>query len=227
MVRGGSDRWRLDVAKSVSPHDGAALSCGVLIFVSDLVDRARQPRVRAVELGRLRRQLAGALAGERPSRQEREAASRMRELRQLVTAELGEVDCCGQCTRGCARPQGIYDGGHCCSGNTSDVFNANEIAALAASGTRLRHLRAPREQLAGCAFRGPRGCSLDAADRPNVCAMYICRDLRRELFDRARLDDIEAVLDELGCTYERFVQLRAARLERAELAAIHPDLAEV
>jgi hypothetical protein len=193
----------------------------VLIALRNLVDRARQVPARAAELHQLRRRFAEVVQADE---QLRTMAHRMRELRARASAALGAVDACRSCTRGCAPPQGIYDGGHCCSGDTADVFNPDEVAALAYSGTRVRNLRAPREQHAGCAFRGPAGCTLEAVDRPNVCTLYLCRDLRHELFDRGSLDELECVVDELGEVYERFVARHAEVCAGAELAEIHPAL---
>lgn len=193
----------------------------MLIALHSLVDRARHVRSRADELHALRRRF-GAVGN--AGRELAALARRMRELRVEASAALGAVHACTSCTSGCPSPQGVYDGGHCCSGDTADVFNRDEVAALALAGTRMRHLRAPREQHAGCAFRGSTGCTLRAADRPNVCTLYLCRDLRRELHDRGALDHIEALIDELGATYERFVAALARHQADVELADIHPAL---
>ena len=89
---------------------------------------------------------------------------------------------------------------------------------LARAGTRPRHLRAPRGDHAGCAFRGATGCTLPPAHRPQRCVHYTCNLLRRELRARGELAPVDELLAELQRLMARFVELRRARLDD-ELAA--------
>jgi hypothetical protein len=194
----------------------------VLIAARYLVDRARHPRSRADELRALRTRLV-ELPGCADA-VERELAGELRDLRARVTEALGRVDACGQCTAGHPLPASQWSGGHCCSTNTADVFTEDELAALSAAGTRPGHLRPPRSEHAGCIFRGPAGCSLDAAHRPTVCSRYMCGDLRAELHARGDLLDLVALVDRMDEVYGAFLAARAARREREELAEIERAL---
>lgn len=99
---------------------------------------------------------------------------------------------------------------------TADLFDENELAALAHAGTRPRDLTPPAGADAhpGCAFRGPRGCTLEVAHRPGRCVHYLCDTLRRELHARGRLDTVERTLAELNRTMQQFVAVHQARLDR-------------
>ena len=189
-----------------------------------LTARLRQPRSRKSELAALGRRFRAEERAGRPGEAERELAGRLRRLRARLAGEFGAVTSCGGCAGGKSWPAGAFSGGHCCSGDTGDVFTDREVAALVYGGTRPRHLRAPRTEHAGCAFRGPRGCTLAAADRPNLCARYVCTELRRELHARGRLAAVETLIDEMADAFARLSSLRDARLERAWLADIHPLL---
>ncbi|MBS1124077.1 MAG: uncharacterized protein H6Q90_6305, partial [Deltaproteobacteria bacterium] len=109
-----------------------------------------------------------------------------------------------------------------CAGVTADLFDGNELAALAHAGTRPRDLTAPAraDAHAGCAFRGPRGCTLDVMHRPGRCVHYLCDTLRRELHARGQLDPVETKLAELNHAMQRFVAVHQARLDRDILAPI-------
>ena len=115
-------------------------------------------------------------------------------------------------------PSGVFAGGHCCSGATEDVFGDVEVAALVAGGTRAGDLCAPSTEHAGCAFRGEAGCSLAAADRPNICVRYACRSLSRELFDHGALDRFEHLSGQIERVFADFSTARAARLLDREWA---------
>lgn len=190
----------------------------MFISVRYLIDRARHPRSRADELRRLRTQLDSARdeAGET----ERAIAVRLRDLREQMSSAQGAVDACGSCTTGHPLPASRWSGGHCCSTGTFAVFTDEEIAALAAAGTRPRDLAPPREDHAGCAFRGSTGCSLSAAHRPTVCSRYLCRDLRAELHARGDIDPLVELVDRMSDEYEAFLRARAARQDADELAEI-------
>jgi hypothetical protein len=88
------------------------------------------------------------------------------------------------------------------------VFDDDEVAALALAGTKPRDLGGLRGDHAGCAFRGPHGCSLDARDRPNVCVRFACRELEAEMRADGRWDRARALTRQLDETFRRFVRAR-------------------
>lgn len=183
----------------------------------------RQPRSRAEEARRLRLRFA-AEAG-RPGEGAQEpselaAATELRALRLELAAAVGAVESCKSCALGHPSPHGHFAGGHCCGLQTEDAFNDDEVAALARAGTRPADLSLPRGDHAGCAFRGPGGCSLDLPHRPNLCVRYLCPDLKRELHGRGDLSAIEEIGERLESAYLRFITLRKARLDEEEAAAL-------
>ena len=99
---------------------------------------------------------------------------------------------------------------------TEDAFNDDEIAALRLSGSLPRDLRLPRGEHAGCAFRGPTGCSSASKTSQSLCVRYLCPDLFREVYGRGDGAKIEALCDEMEAVYLRFIKLRAARLAADE-----------
>ncbi len=105
---------------------------------------------------------------------------------------------------------------------TGDLFDDNELAALAHAGTRAHDLSPPpgSDTHAGCAFRGPRGCTLEVEHRPGRCVHYICDTLRRELYTRGQLDAIEATLADLNRDMQRFTAVHQARCDRDVLAPL-------
>lgn len=195
----------------------------VLISAERLLLRIRQVPSRADELLVLRRRVRAEHAVV-PDAAERETALAIRALKVEISAALAGVDACRSCSTGKPWPRGAYAGGDCCSGVTADVFDDDEVAALAQAGTRPRDLNAPRGEHPGCAFRGPHGCTLEAADRPGLCVHYVCETLRGELHDRDDLVPIEARLAELDRQMIQFVALRADRLERAQVAELEAAL---
>jgi hypothetical protein len=183
----------------------------VLIPVQHLLDRLRHPRSRADELRDVRRRLAAAPGPGEATAEELSAAQALRRLREELSAALSGVESCSGCASGHPLPHGRWDGGHCCGCATTQVFTDDEIAALRLGGTTPARLAAPAGDHAGCAFRGPGGCSLDAADRPSICVRYVCRELEDELRGRGDRASVKAIAAELGRTFERFRALRAAR----------------
>jgi hypothetical protein len=182
----------------------------------------RQVRSRAAEL----RELTTRLRAERaatPGADERATALAIRELKTALTRTIAEVSCCTSCARGMPLPGGAFAGGHCCSGHTPEIFDEVEVAALAQAGTRPRDLPAPTTEHAGCAFRGPTGCSLAAENRAALCHRYVCDDLRRELYTKGRLDEVERLCGELDDAYRTFAKLREARLDREWLDEVAPQ----
>lgn len=117
---------------------------------------------------------------------------------------------CSSCAVGYPEPFGHWDGGHCCGGNSENLFTNDELAALKLAGTTAGKLSPPHSDLAGCVFRGPTGCSLSVDDRPNICVRYLCRTLERELLARGDKPEIVALAQELKETFEEFVKLRVA-----------------
>jgi hypothetical protein len=83
------------------------------------------------------------------------------------------------------------------------------VAALALGGTKARDLRGPAGDHAGCAFRGPEGCSLDPRDRPNLCVRFACRELEAELRRRGQWERTRAMTRRLEETFRRFVAARS------------------
>ena len=191
----------------------------MLIPIERLLLRARHVRTRADELITLNGRVRAARA-ERPGDEERTAAAELRALKVRVSASLTSVTSCASCAEGKRWPRGAFAGGDCCTGVTADLFSDDEVAALAAAGTRPRDLRAPTDEHAGCAFRGARGCTLDAAHRPERCVSYMCNILRRELRTRGELAEADAMIAELRSTMARFTALRSARLDDDILAPL-------
>ncbi len=191
----------------------------MLVLARKLVDRLRQPRTRADEVAELRRRFAAAPGPAVASAGEVEAARELASLRARMIAALGLVDACAGCARGHPLPHGRWDGGHCCGGTAAGVFGDDEVAALRLSGTTPASLVAPRGDHAGCSFRGPTGCSLDPAHRPNLCVRYLCRELEAELRARGDLPAIKAIGASMSAELARFSRARAARL----LAGADPE----
>lgn len=185
----------------------------MLIAARHLVDRLRHPRSRADELAALRRRVAAAPGANDVPEEEAMAAAELRRLRIELSAALADIESCGGCAKGHPLPHGRWSGGHCCGCRTEDVFTDDEVAALRLSGTTPGRLVPPVSDHAGCVFRGPEGCSLDPADRPNICVRYVCRELEGELRERGDLARIKALSTRIGATLTRFSRLRAARAE--------------
>jgi hypothetical protein len=190
----------------------------MLIAARYLVDRMRQPRSRADEVLTLRRRIGAEPSPEAVSVEEAAAARELAGLRQEMSQAIGAVVSCTTCAVGHPPPHGRFSGGHCCGLRTEDAFNDDEVAALRQAGTRPAALRLPRGDHAGCAFRGPLGCSLAVPNRPNLCLRYICPQLSRELGARGDLERIEAIGARLEEVYMRFIMLRRERLDAEEVA---------
>jgi hypothetical protein len=93
------------------------------------------------------------------------------------------------------------------------LFTPDEITALAIAGTPAPSMRAPTSDHAGCAFRGPEGCTLDPRDRPNLCVRYVCRKLEAELRARGDWAAIRALGNRLGAAFARFERIRESQEE--------------
>lgn len=189
---------------------------GVLIAARHLVDRLRHPRQRADDLRDVRQRLAALPGPEAVGEEQLALARELRGLRERLIAALGAVESCSGCAVGHPLPFGRWAGGHCCGGKTQTLFTDDELAALKLGGTAPSRLIAPDSDVAGCAFRGPTGCSLSAHDRPNLCTRYLCRDLEREIKQRGDLAAIATLQEQIRDRFERFVRLR----EEAALDAL-------
>jgi hypothetical protein len=197
----------------------------VLIPAQYLVDRLRGPKSRADQVRELRRRLLAQADARRASPDERALASQLRRLREALAKAFRDVEACSGCARGYPLPHGRWQGGHCCGGRTEYVFTDEELGALRLSGTTPERFVPPRSDHAGCAFRGPTGCSLDVGDRPNICVRYVCRELHAELDTRGRLSEITDLESALRETFRRFVAARAERLENEMLRELAETLA--
>ncbi|CAN5874177.1 hypothetical protein BH11MYX2_BH11MYX2_37250 [soil metagenome] len=191
----------------------------MLIAVERLLIRVRQVPTRADELIALGTRVR-EMRTEKPGREERAVAARIREVKTRVSAALSHVTSCGTCATGKRPPRGAFAGGDCCSGITGDLFSEEQLAPLVQAGTTPRKLRAPRTTHAGCAFRGDTGCTLDVGDRPARCIHYTCWGLRNELRKRGELVAMDAQLDELKALMEQHTELRNARIEDELIAPL-------
>lgn len=182
----------------------------MLVPVTALLRRWRGPTARAAEVADVRRRIAAA-AREPASDEVRALALELRALRPQVLLAFQGVRACTGCGHGRPEPHGHWNGGFCCGGKTSGVFDDDEVAALALAGTRPGRLRPPAGDHAGCAFRGPTGCSLDAVDRPSLCVRFACRELEAELRASGRWERVRALTRQLEKTFARFVKARDAQ----------------
>ena len=182
----------------------------VLIAAQHLIDRLRQPRSRADEVRAVRLRLVAQPPARRATAEQVRLAHELRRLREELTRLLDGVTSCSGCARGHSLPHGRWSGGQCCGGHTDEIFTDHELAALRLSGTTPSRLAAPVSDHAGCAFRGPLGCSLDVADRPNLCVRYVCRELEAELAERGTLADVKKAARALGRAFDDFVRATSA-----------------
>ncbi len=174
-----------------------------------LLDRLFYGRSRADELASLRARFATQPGRRGASAAQIQLAEQLRSLRlELSQACVSTV--CGGCAKGHPLPAGQFEGGHCCSGQTLELFSQDEVAALKLAGTTTNRMRPPRQTHAGCIFRGARGCSLLAVDRPSLCVRYCCIDLRQQLRDEDQWASYAALAKALRDTFDRFVESRQA-----------------
>jgi hypothetical protein len=178
----------------------------VFVRVERLLMKLRQPASRADELNALRQRMRDELVADIRD-DERALARDVHAAKLAVSAELTDVTSCAK------------DSGACCAGVTAHLFDDRELAALVGAGTRLADLTPPAKHEAhdGCAFRGPRGCTLATEHRPARCVHYVCNELRRELHRKGRLDTVEALLAELNAAMQRFGQVHSERMDREVL----------
>jgi hypothetical protein len=130
-----------------------------------------------------------------------------------VRAEIGALtarpDCCAVCAAGLPEARAELAGGFCCGSSAPPVESELELAVLLLGGHHPEH--APVTRLhAGCLFRTPGGCTLQAAARPSRCVGYLCRDLKRELHRRGALRAVVALADELEAGVARVAAVLGA-----------------
>ncbi len=160
------------------------------------------PATRRDELRDVRRRLRAA------SRRSWDEATvvRLRAARDAMCQAQGRLRACESCAVGCDPPHGQWEGGFCCGGETANLFSDEELACLAACGVNTSDLvPPPTNDHAGCAFRGPRGCSLKMAKRPSVCLWYLCRDVSQELGYAGRGKQAGSRATELVQAFRAFV----------------------
>ncbi len=184
----------------------------MLVPLSRLFRRV-EPRSRDDELTTLRARFRAQPSSREAGAAAVACAKRLRDLRVEMARAFAEagVTACGSCARGRPEPNGHWPGGSCCGSRTLDLFSAPEVAALKLVGVAARDLVPPRADHAGCAFRGPAGCSLPPAHRPSICVRYICLELRAELLDDPRWKRISTLAAALRDESIRFAALLAER----------------
>ncbi len=186
-----------------------------------------RPATRAHEVASLRLRLMAEASPRQVDPQERRLALRLRDMRTQMIGLIGDVRACRSCARGYPLPHGRWEGGYCCGGTTENVFQQEELACLRASGTRPRDFRTPRAVHAGCAFRGPRGCSLAPAHRPNLCVRYTCRDLHEEFSKRGIERQVRQLASQIQRTFSEYRSLRSNRLDRESLERFEAETKKI
>ncbi|RLB64695.1 MAG: hypothetical protein DRI90_04000 [Deltaproteobacteria bacterium] len=177
----------------------------MFISLRQLLEARRYGVRRAVDLAQLRVRFAGQPGGGQATVAERELAIRLRDLKTSLAAAFGDVTACAACARNCPPPAGRWTGGRCCGTATSAVFTTEEVRALKFGGARAGGLPVPSSVFAGCAFRGPTGCSLEPADRPSACLVFACDDLRAELDAKPEGSAVHQLRRDLSSTFDRFL----------------------
>jgi len=175
---------------------------------------------RSDEIACIRLRLTAEIsAGEYGSR-ELQLATDLRAMRERMLPLISPVEACRTCAKGFPLPNGRWDGGYCCGGTTENVFSQSELAALGAAGTQPKDLTVRQFHQAGCVFRGPTGCALPPAHRPNLCVRYACRILNEEYEKRGVSTDVKNLASQIQRAFNEFDTLRAARLEREAANAL-------
>jgi len=191
----------------------------VFVAVERLLIRRRQPASRATELIELRKrtraEIAAAVDPDELALARDVLAQKLRVAGAITTARS-----CGGCAVKQPFPTGHFAGGACCAGVTGVLFDDDELGALVHAGTRPDDLVAPVTDHAGCAFRGPTGCTLAVTHRPARCVHYFCETLRGELHARGALDALERELGELDRSMQRYRAARRARTDREVLSPL-------
>jgi len=174
-----------------------------MIPVERLLSRGR-PTSREDDLARLAARFAVQPSRLFAPREALRLARRMGALKRTLADRFASVESCRGCARGEPLPKGRWEGGRCCATSTLVVFSTLEVAALKLSGVAKGDLAPPAADHAGCAFRGPRGCSLRPEQRPSMCLLYVCADLAPELVERDDAEEVNALRVELRAAREAF-----------------------
>ena len=178
---------------------------GVVLLPTERLFRKRTARDE--DLSTLRARFSSQPTAREAGAEAVASAARLRELRVAMSRAFEHVDACGGCGKKRPEPHGHWAGGACCGSRTLDLFTQKEVASLKLAGIRARDLEPPRGDVAGCAFRGERGCSLVPEQRPNICVRYICLELRAELIDKPEWRAISKLGAELRDEFARFESL--------------------
>jgi hypothetical protein len=173
----------------------------VLLPISRLF---RKRDARDDELATLRARFSAAPSAREAGTEAVASAARLKELRIAMSRAFENVEACSGCGKKRPEPHGHWPGGACCGSRTLDLFTQHEVASLKLAGVTARALEAPKGDHAGCAFRGERGCSLSAEQRPNICVRYICLELRAEVIDKPEWRAISKLGAELRDEFARF-----------------------
>lgn len=172
------------------------------------------------DLASLRLRLIAEAGPHEVGPQERDLANELRLMREQMTRLIEPVEACRTCAKGFPLPNGRWDGGYCCGGTTENVYSQAELASLRASGTDPKDFRTRVTQQAGCVFRGPRGCSVAPAHRPNLCIRYACRPLRDEYKHRGIASEVSILASRIQRTFQHLCTLRDERIEQESIAAM-------
>lgn len=184
-----------------------------------LLNRFRHGAQRAQELHELRQRhdAEPGLADVAP--EDVALAKELLRLREALSQAFSgtSIHACTSCAEGHPLPYGHWPGGHCCGSRTEVLFTSDELLAMKLAKVTLEPMVPPSSEQSGCAFRGPAGCSLPPANRPNLCVAYTCRDLERELRRQPATAELLRLQAELRSTFERFTERQRARREAALL----------
>lgn len=180
----------------------------MLILVQHLLRGGRYGRERTAQLGRLLARFEAQPGPRFADPHARALAAELIDLKRRLSHAMAGAKACSSCATGCIAPSGYFEGGRCCGTGTLDVFTQAEVRALKLAGVAPPTEPADTgDERAGCLFRGATGCSLDPESRPARCLEYICLDLRVELEDSPRFDEIQSLRRELVETFRRFEAL--------------------
>jgi hypothetical protein len=189
-----------------------------LVPLRRLLNRFRHGAQRAQELHELRERYEEEPGPADVDPDDVTLAKELLRLREELSQAFSSasVEACTSCAEGHPLPYGRWPGGHCCGSRTDVLFTNDELLAMKLAKVTLEPMVPPPSEQSGCAFRGPAGCSLPPANRPNLCVAYTCRDLERELRRQPDTEDLLRLQAELRSTFERFALRQRARRE-AEL----------
>lgn len=148
------------------------------------------------------------------STEARALGERIVELKRELASAFETTRACHGCARGEPLPKGRWDGGRCCGTKTEVVFTQQEVRALVAAGLETPTNVPPGVEVAGCVFRGERGCTLEPGERPTVCLVYACAELKTDLRGSVAEARIQALRFELAETFDAFLEATGEPPER-------------